>query len=78
MRSSLLRLALSSSRWALDYLLEKGGSAYLPARLSQPYLRKAQLFPVEGSPEFIRPLYLVWRKESAAIYHWVTERESWD
>lgn len=64
-------MTFGSSRWALDYLLEKGGSAYLPTRLSAPYVRQARLHPVEGSPEFARPLYLIWRKESAAIYPWV-------
>lgn len=66
-------MTFGASRWALDYLLQKGGSAYLPARLSAPYVRQAQLFPVEGSPEFTRPLYLVWRKESAALYPWVED-----
>ncbi len=70
-------MTFGSSRWALDYLLEKGGSAYLPARFSAPYVREARLHPVEGSPEFSRPLYLVWRKESAAIYPWVAKQESW-
>lgn len=64
-------MTFGCSRWALDYLLEKGGSAYLPARLAAPHVRQARLHPVEGSPEFSRPLYLVWRKESAAIYPWV-------
>ncbi|MEM8689010.1 MAG: LysR family transcriptional regulator [Pseudomonadota bacterium] len=68
-------MTFSSSRWALDYLLEQGGSAYLPQRLSEPHVRAARLFPVVGSPEFTRPLFLVWRKESAAIYPWVAEQD---
>lgn len=68
-------MTFGSSRWALDYLLDKGGSAYLPARLSAPHVREARLYPVEGAPEFFRPLYLVWRKESAVVYPWVAQQD---
>ncbi len=68
-------MTFGASRWALDYLLHNGGSAYLPARLSAPHVREARLFPVEGSPEFSRQLYLVWRKQSAALYPWVETRK---
>ena len=51
-------MTFGTSRWALDYLLEKGGSAYLPWRLAETYLGDGRLHAVAGAPEFSRPLHL--------------------
>ena len=66
-------MSFGSSRWALDYLLEKGGSAYLPWRLVAPLVEAGCLHPVEGSPEFTRPLHLTWRDASLAGHPWLAE-----
>ncbi len=71
------QMTFGTSRWALDYLLERGGSAYLPWRLAEPLVKAGRLHPVEGSPEFSRPLYLVWRDASLIAHPWIGEMEYW-
>lgn len=66
-------MTFGSSRWALDYLLARGGSAYLPLRLIEPLVRQERLFPVEGAPEFTRALHLTWRKASLTAHPWITD-----
>ncbi|MDB1125190.1 LysR family transcriptional regulator [Vibrio algarum] len=60
-------LRTSTGRIALDFILEKGGSAYLPASVVEPFLNSGQLMPVEGSLNWDRPLYLSYRKKSTSI-----------
>lgn len=45
--------------WALDYLLEAGGSAYLPARLAEPVIARGDIHRVPDAPVFERRVYLV-------------------
>ncbi|EJB5268022.1 LysR family transcriptional regulator [Vibrio vulnificus] len=60
-------LRTSTARIALDFILEKGGSAYLPASIAQPYISSGQLHRVEGVEEWNRPIYLSYRKASTSI-----------
>ena len=65
------RMTFSSSRWALDYLLREGGSAYLPWRMVRQQIDAGVLFPVEGSPEIARNLCFAWRESSLSAYTWL-------
>ncbi|ROV58922.1 LysR family transcriptional regulator [Vibrio ponticus] len=60
-------LRTSTARIALDFILEKGGSAYLPASLVEPFLASGQLHKVEGVEDWCRPIYLSYRKASSAV-----------
>ena len=60
-------LRTSTARIALDFILEKGGSAYLPVSLVEPFLATSQLFKVEGVEGWQRPIYLSYRKASTSI-----------
>ena len=64
-------ITFGSSRWALDYLLDRGGSAYLPWRIAEKLVDQRRLFIVEGSPEFIRHVHLVRRDVSTQLYEWL-------
>ena len=66
-------MTFGSSRWALDYLLDKGGAAYLPWRLTEALVRDGRLHPVEGTAEFTRALHLTWRKASLTNHPWIGE-----
>lgn len=66
------KITFAASRWALDYLLVKGGSAFLPWRMARPHVAAQRLFPVDGTPEFERPVYLVWREASADLQSWIS------
>lgn len=60
-------LRTSNARIALDFILEKGGSAYLPDSLVQPFLAGGQLHQVSGVQAWCRPIYLSYRKASSSI-----------
>jgi DNA-binding transcriptional LysR family regulator len=60
-------LRTSTGRIALDFVLEKGGCAYLPASLVEPFIESEQLFRVEGADEWTRPLYISYRKNSTSL-----------
>ncbi|WP_428775032.1 LysR family transcriptional regulator [Vibrio sp.] len=60
-------LRTSTARIALDFILEKGGSAYLPLPLVEPFLQSEQLFTVSGVADWYRPIYLSYRKESTSL-----------
>jgi DNA-binding transcriptional LysR family regulator len=60
-------LRTSTGRIALDFVLEKGGCAYLPAPLVEPFIESGQLFRVEGAEEWSRPLYISYRKNSTSL-----------
>ena len=66
-----------SAVWARDYILEKGGSAYLPWSLVELDVAEGRLFPVEGAAEFTRSLSFVWREASAEGFEWLEESAGW-
>jgi len=60
-------LRTSTARIALDFILEKGGSAYLPASLVEPFIAAGQLHKVKGVEDWYRPIYLSYRKGSTSV-----------
>lgn len=70
----LARMAFSDPTWALDHLLNEGGSAYLPEALVEQHLRDALLFQVRNAPHFERQIILNWRKASIAQFPWFPAR----
>ena len=67
------QMTFGASRWALDHLLQKGGSAYLPWRMTEPLVRAGRLHPVAGAPAFTRTLHLCWRVASLAEHPWLED-----
>jgi len=55
------RVSFDSSLWALQFLLERGGSAYLPEALVRPHLAAGRLHALPGAVEFRRRKHLVVR-----------------
>lgn len=60
-------LRTSTARIALDFILEKGGSAYLPVSLVEPFINSGQLYQVQDVAEWSRPIYLSYRKNSSSV-----------
>lgn len=58
-------LRTTSGRIALDFILEKGGAAYLPESLVLPFLESNQLFPIEGIPPLSRSVFITYRRLAA-------------
>lgn len=63
-------ITISSSDWALDYLLTWGGSAFLPERVISRELHEGRLHRVDGTPEFFRAAYLVARPNVTDSWEW--------
>ena len=60
-------LRTSTGRIALDFILDKAGSAYLPLSIVEPFLQSGQLYRVEGVEPWNRPIYLSYRKDSGSL-----------
>lgn len=59
-------LSFGAPDWALTHLLEHGGSAYLPRRMTAPLLGD-KLFEVRGAAAFTRETHLTVRRQSASL-----------
>lgn len=60
-------LRTSTARIALDFILEKGGSAYLPTSLVEPFIHSGQLYRIDNEEDWQRPIFLSYRKNSSSI-----------
>ena len=67
------RVSFGSAVWALDYLLDNGGSAYLPERLAGSQVAAGRLWPVAGAPVFARAIYLVTSDTALPAWPWLPE-----
>lgn len=63
----------ASGAWALDHLLNEGGSAYLPRTLCQASLENGRLHLVIDAPEFQRYIFQVSRDSSQAAFPWISD-----
>ena len=65
------KVSFGCAVWALDHLLEHGGSAYLPARLAEPYLAAGKFYRLPDAPVFTRNTYLITNDAAAAGWPWL-------
>lgn len=63
------RVNFDSSWWALQTMLDRGGSAYLPRALAEPYVTNGQLHQLEA-PIYTRKKTLIVNDASAQIWTW--------
>lgn len=68
--TSTARISFGTAHLGLEHLLATGGSAYLPARLANPYLETGVMFRVDDAPEFQRPVFLTFNKSAHATWGW--------
>ena len=62
------RISFGDAALGLAYILEHGGSAYLPRRMARPYLQMGQLFSIDNAPTFQRERFVT--TNSSALGHW--------
>ncbi|WKE65338.1 HTH-type transcriptional regulator HdfR [Gallaecimonas kandeliae] len=55
------------ARIALDFILDHGGSAYLPQGLAEEALEKGRLHPVAGAPQIAREIYGAHLKDAERV-----------
>ena len=71
--AGIAKVSFSCAVWALDYLLDQGGSVYLPESLIKPLLDSKQLFLIEGAPLFSRTAYLITNDLVSSEWAWLKE-----
>lgn len=65
------RLSFGNGTLGLEYLLNHGGSAYLPERLAQAHLDSGELHRLDDAPVFTRSAYLVLNQRSENEWSWL-------
>ncbi|WP_371224064.1 LysR family transcriptional regulator [Roseovarius sp. 2305UL8-3] len=68
--AGIARISFDSSWWALQCLLERGGSAYLPRALAAFYVGDGRLHTLRGAPVFTRKKSLIVNDSAAANWSW--------
>lgn len=71
--AGIAKVSFPSASWALDHLLDRGGSAYLPERLAAPYIESERLFELKDAPVFSRSVYLITNDASLDNWPWLPE-----
>ncbi|MEM7269737.1 MAG: LysR family transcriptional regulator [Pseudomonadota bacterium] len=65
------RISFASAQPALDHLLTRGGSAYLPTRMTDPHIASGRLYALPDAPVFDRRIYLARSRDAAANWPWI-------
>lgn len=68
--AGVARISFDSSWWALQHLLENGGSAYLPQALAEPYVALGKLYESSGAPVFRRKKNIIVNDTAALNWGW--------
>jgi len=68
--AGVARISFDSSWWALQFILDNRGSAYLPEALAARFLRDGRLFAVAGAPVYTRKKCLVVNDTAAQNWSW--------
>lgn len=68
--AGVARVNFDTADWGLEFLLEHGGSAYLPTALAAPYLATGRLHILPQAPRFGRKRNLVVSDSAAKNWQW--------
>lgn len=68
--AGVARISFDCSWWALQFILDNRGSAYLPEALASRFLRNQQLFEIEKAPVYKRKKCLVVNDSVAQNWDW--------
>ena len=64
------RVSFGSATLGLEYLLNEGGSAYLPLRLARPHIASGAIHILDKAPTFERRAYLIVNKTASKAWPW--------
>ena len=65
------RVTFGSATWALNYMLQSGGSAYLPRRMATADVQTGRLFEMLDAPTFQRSIFLIVNPTAASRWTWM-------
>ncbi len=69
--AGIAKVSFSCAVWALDYLLDQGGSVYLPEYLVMHLIQDEKLYRVESAPTFSRTAYLITNDLASTEWGWL-------
>jgi len=69
--ADIARVSFGNANWALDYILARDGSAYLPLQLALPYVEGGRLFELYEAPRFTRSIYLLANENTYESWSWL-------
>ena len=64
------RISFGTAQLGLEHLLQKGGSAYLPKRIAEPYVKSGKLFILNEAPIFERNAFMIVNKTALNTWPW--------
>lgn len=68
--AGIARVSIDSSWWALQCILDRGGSAYLPRALAAPYVMAGRLHELTDAPVYTRKKTLIVNDTAASNWDW--------
>jgi DNA-binding transcriptional LysR family regulator len=68
--ASPTRLSFGNASVGLAYILQEGGSAYLPERIANKHVVAGRLFALKYAPKFTRDVYLTFNKAAHMKWDW--------
>lgn len=69
--AGIAKTSFGCAVWALEFMQEQAGSAYLPLQLAQPYVDEGELFLIADAPVFYRQACLVVNNEASEDWYWL-------
>lgn len=63
-------VTIAASEWAVDHILKRGGSGYLPRRIAREHIASGGLYLVAGAPTFGRRIYVVENARAVRAWSW--------
>ena len=75
--AGIAKVSFGCSVWALDFLMDCGGSAYLPEAIARQYCDNEQLYRIDEAPEFTRTTYLIYNETQAEAWPWIDQLSTW-
>lgn len=67
------RVEFSSPGWALEYMLDKGGLAYLQRDMAAPLVADGRLHELIAAPRYARKRFVVVKDSAARNWNWFEE-----
>lgn len=64
-------ISYGSAVWALQHMLDHGGTAYLPQSMVAGHIEDGTLYRIAGAPDFTRPVCLIINDTATATWDWL-------
>ncbi len=71
--AGVANISFNNPIWGLHYLLQNGGSAYLPYRLVKQHLDENSLYILATAPEFTRRVYFARKEDRSSNWQWLDQ-----